>query len=354
MARLDARLLAARTEVVVEVEKAARDVVATEAVEGDLGISGLEGDSEHDGDDEGAVGGDGGGPAKDGSGLLGGEEDADGPEGGSVHETGGKEEVEEEEDEPAVVLLGVLKILGLLDECSLGEGGDGAPDDGDHGSLGAAVLVGHNASDGADEGSNEGAEPGDGGSVGGIGVDDLVASLPGSSAGVLGDILVLKGSVIGEAAIPRDVSEEVDDELGEGSGISDEGTEAHDVEPSHDVVVLPLEDDDLLSDALLCGLGSNKPQKEVLSKGRKEDEKELVHDLTAGRIGDGGIAGADQGDDTDEGRNETDALHPHEVEDGHAIILSSVVGLVGHEEVGQDCRGGAEREPEPASICGPA
>ena len=126
MARLDARLLAARTEVVVEVEKAARDVVATEAVEGDLGISGLEGDSEHDGDDEGAVGGDGGGPAKDGSGLLGGEEDADGPEGGSVHETGGKEEVEEEEDEPAVVLLGVLKILGLLDECSLGKGGDGA------------------------------------------------------------------------------------------------------------------------------------------------------------------------------------------------------------------------------------
>mmetsp|Transcript_7299 Transcript_7299/g.15100 ORF Transcript_7299/g.15100 Transcript_7299/m.15100 type:complete len:124 (+) Transcript_7299:1347-1718(+) len=99
---LDTRLLASRAEVVPEVEKAASDVVTTESIEGDLGSSSLESDTEHGGDDESTVRSDGGRPSKNSSGFLRREEDTNGTEGSSVHESSTEEEVEEQEDEPSV------------------------------------------------------------------------------------------------------------------------------------------------------------------------------------------------------------------------------------------------------------
>mmetsp|Transcript_12638 Transcript_12638/g.31834 ORF Transcript_12638/g.31834 Transcript_12638/m.31834 type:complete len:149 (-) Transcript_12638:1173-1619(-) len=99
---LDTGLLASRAEVEPEVENAAGDVVSTESIEGDLGSSSLESDTEHGGDDESTVRSNGGRPSKNSSCFLRREEDTNGTEGSSVHESSTEEEIEEQEDEPSV------------------------------------------------------------------------------------------------------------------------------------------------------------------------------------------------------------------------------------------------------------
>lgn len=227
---LDTRLLASGTEVIPEVEECASDIVSTKSVESDLWGTSLERNTKHGRDDEGAVGSDGGRPSENSSGFLRREKDTNGTESSSVHETGAKEKIEEQEDEPSIVLCRIGHLIADLDKVSLCKGSDGTPNDGNHCHLGSSILVGHDSANRANNRSDKGSKPGNMGAIGsiwvGVGVIDFISSATGF-ARCLVDVEV--NDAFSDAAITRQVAKEIDNQFWKRTTVADEGTEAHDV-----------------------------------------------------------------------------------------------------------------------------